>query len=89
MIVRKIGHMGVYGILALLLWRALSGTGLRRPLVWALIIAVLYAITDEAHQGFVPGRDPSAVDVGIDATGALIAVVSARMVLLRRARSDG
>ena len=89
LIVRKLGHMTVYGIFALLLWRALSDTGLHRPLVWALIIAVLYAITDEVHQGFVPGRDPSAVDVGIDATGALIALVGGHMVLLRRARLDG
>ncbi len=74
-VVRKLGHMAVYGILALLLWRAVATTTARRwPWAWAVAIAVLYAITDELHQAFVATRHPSPVDVGIDAAGALIAV---------------
>ena len=76
-VVRKLGHMGVFGILALLLWRALAGTtAWRRPCAWAFVLAVLYAATDELHQGNVAGRHLSAVDVGIDATGALIALAA-------------
>jgi hypothetical protein len=71
----KLGHMAIFGILALLLWRALARTTTwRRPWAWALVLAVIYAMTDEFHQSFVPGRDPSIRDVGIDAAGALIAV---------------
>jgi VanZ family protein len=85
-LVRKAGHMAVFGILALLTWRALAPTtAWRRPWAWALALAVLYAVTDELHQGFVAGRHPSPVDVGIDATGALIAVVAAGIVQSRRA----
>jgi VanZ family protein len=85
-LVRKAGHMAVFGILALLAWRALATTtAWRRPWAPALVFAVLYAITDELHQGFVAGRHPSPVDVGIDATGALIAVVAAGIVRSRRA----
>ena len=77
-LVRKAGHMGVFGILALLLWRALAGTtAWRRPWAWALAVTVLYAATDEIHQGFVAGRHEAALDVGIDAAGASIAVVAA------------
>jgi VanZ family protein len=77
-LVRKAGHMGVFGILALLLWRAVAATtAWRRPWAWALALAVLYAVTDEFHQGFVAGRHESALDVGIDAAGALIAVAAA------------
>jgi VanZ family protein len=84
-LIRKAGHMGVFGILALLLWRAIATTTARgRPWAWAMALTVLYAVTDELHQGFVTGRHPSAVDVGIDAAGALIAVVAIRIVLLRR-----
>jgi VanZ family protein len=36
----------------------------------ALTLAVLYAVTDEFHQGFVVGRTHLPVDVGIDATGS-------------------
>jgi VanZ family protein len=77
LIVRKIGHAGVFGLLALLVWRALGiTTGWRRPRTWgvALGLTVLYAITDELHQGLVAGRHPSAVDVGIDSLGALLAI---------------
>jgi VanZ family protein len=84
-LVRKAGHMGVFGILALLLWRALGATtAWRRPWAWALALAVLYAMTDEFHQGFVVGRHPSPVDVGIDAAGALIAIAVVGVVRARR-----
>ena len=84
-LVRKAGHMAVFGILALLLWRSVAGTtAWRRPWAWALALAVLYAITDELHQGFVAGRHPAAVDVGIDSAGALLAVVAAGLLRSRR-----
>jgi VanZ family protein len=85
-VVRKLGHMGVFGILALLLWRALAGTtAWRRPWAWAFALTVLYAASDEFHQGFVAGRHPSATDVGIDAAGALIALVAVELIRSRRA----
>ena len=77
LVVRKVGHAGVFGILALLLWRALGMTTAwrqpRTPAV-ALGLTVGYAITDELHQGLVAGRNPSPVDVGIDFLGALVAI---------------
>jgi VanZ family protein len=77
--------MVVFGILALLLWPALASTSAwRRPWAWSVVFAVLYAISDEFHQGFVAGRHESAVDVGIDAAGALIAVVGAGIIRARR-----
>ncbi len=84
-VVRKLGHMGVFGILALLLWRALAGTtAWRRPWAWAFALAVLYAATDELHQGIVAGRHLSGLDVGFDAIGALIAVVAVGIIRSRR-----
>ena len=84
-LVRKSGHMAVFGMLALLAWRALATTtAWRRPWAWALLFAILYAISDELHQGFVAGRHPSPVDVGIDSTGALIAIVAVWVVRSRR-----
>ena len=43
----------------------------RRETVIALALTGLYAVTDEFHQGFVPGRTASVVDVLIDSAGAL------------------
>ena len=84
-VIRKIGHMGVFGILALLAWRALAGTtAWHRPWAWAFALTVLYAASDELHQGLVAGRGPSAVDVGIDATGALVALIVIGLIRSRR-----
>jgi VanZ family protein len=41
----------------------------------AWLLAVLYAATDEFHQSFVPGRNPSIVDIFLfDGLGALFAL---------------
>ena len=88
-VIRKVGHAAVFGILALLLWRALRATtSLRRPWAWAVALTVLYAIFDELHQGVVVGRYASIVDVGIDAAGAVIAVAVVTLVRSRRTRQS-
>lgn len=38
-------------------------------------ISLVYAIVDEVHQGFVKGRTPKVVDVVIDFSGALVAIL--------------
>jgi hypothetical protein len=68
--VKKLAHMTGYALLALAFaW----GIGLSTPgSLWkAWLLAVIYAITDEFHQSFTPGRSASVLDVGIDALGAL------------------
>lgn len=61
----------------------------RRRLFFAWAAALLYAVSDELHQFFVPGRGPGALDVLIDAAGALagagVAVCTARRLRKRRA----
>jgi len=74
---RKAAHMVEFGILALLWNRAFSGSTSwprKRILLLSFLAAVLYACSDEYHQGFVPGRVPSWFDVLIDSVGAWIAL---------------
>jgi VanZ family protein len=72
-IVKKGGHMVGYGLLALCYWRALQFRREERLLAWLLTFA--YALTDEFHQSFVPGRGSSIWDVIIfDNVGALISL---------------
>jgi VanZ family protein len=78
--VRKLAHMVEYGLLWWLWWRAL---GYGNP-VPAVAIAVAYAATDEFHQSFVEGRVGSPVDVLIDATGVVIAILAVRLRTRRR-----
>jgi VanZ family protein len=71
LVVKKGAHMLGYGLLALANWYGLCFDKHRWWL--ALILTVLYAITDEFHQSFVPGRHPSWVDALVfDGVGAVI-----------------
>ena len=62
---RKAGHMAAYGALWLALLYAL---GDRRPAL-ATALGLAYAVSDEWHQSFVPGRNGTVTDVAIDALG--------------------
>jgi len=76
-LVRKIGHLGVYGILARLVARALTGSTLwswKKIFMGSLVFTILYACTDEFHQSFVPGRSATVHDVLIDSAGAWLAL---------------
>ena len=82
LILRKIAHSGEFGILAILLWRAILSLNFKQSkqstanvIVIVIIIVILYAISDELHQGFVPGRVASPIDALIDSFGAIIGLV--------------
>jgi VanZ family protein len=71
---RKFVHMAEYALLFFLWWRALRTVAPRgHAIVFALAIAVGYAVTDEFHQSFVNGRNGNPVDVAIDSVGASLA----------------
>ncbi len=84
-IVRKGAHFLEYLVLGIsLFWtvrdlrmkhgRVLDGLAGRAVLVpW--VVGVLYAVTDEVHQYFVPGRSCELRDVLIDACGVAAGVV--------------
>ncbi|HET9437902.1 MAG TPA: VanZ family protein [Gaiellaceae bacterium] len=78
LVLRKIAHAAEYAILGALLVRA---TG--KPIV-ALALGTLYAISDEIHQSFVPGRLGSPLDVAIDAVGVAIGVALWQLARARR-----
>jgi VanZ family protein len=73
-VIKKGGHMLGYGLLAASYLHGLAfSTRIRRGTVLlAIILAGLYAVTDEFHQSFTPERTPSPVDVGIDTLGAAL-----------------
>jgi VanZ family protein len=72
--VRKLAHFTEYGILMLLgYWAFGRGWGHTPPSAWryAIWTSIAYALLDELHQLAVPGRTANALDVVIDAAGAL------------------
>ena len=89
-VIRKAGHMFVFGVLAVLVWRALESSAIRRAMVWSWVLTAGYAASDELHQSFTAGRHPSPVDVGIDSFAALLFLAALALALWlrgRRARS--
>jgi VanZ family protein len=87
-VIRKAGHTFVFGVLAVLVWRALESSAIRRAMAWSWVLTVAYAASDEFHQSFTAGRHPSPVDVGIDSVGALLFLMALSLWLRgRRARS--
>jgi VanZ like family len=79
--VAKAGHLAVYFVLGALIDRAMSVRPVRRQAWWVLVLLVMYAITDEIHQSFVPGRTPLALDLVIDAVGGLAGIYAWRSVI--------
>jgi VanZ like family len=75
------GHFVEYAVLALLVqWSlteksaAAKRAGVKHVAGWAFVIAAAYAITDEVHQYFVPGRHMDPFDLLTDAAGAAAAL---------------
>ena len=69
LVLRKIAHACEFAVLGALLLRAL------RDERAAFAGGVLYAISDEVHQLFVPGRVGSPIDVAIDAIGVAVGIL--------------
>ena len=70
-------HLFLFGTLALLIAIGLEPYRPRMRWFQLVVVAfvVLYGITDEIHQSFVPGRTPDPFDVLVDGIGASIAVI--------------
>lgn len=81
LVLRKLAHMAEFGILTVLLSMTLrqEGVPVDRGHRLAAVTALVYAVSDELHQHFVPQRHGTPVDVAIDAIG-----IGAAYALLRR-----
>jgi VanZ family protein len=72
----KMEHAVVFGILALLFalsFKERKGKTLGKRLLIVTFLVILYGLSDELHQHFVPGRDPSFWDLCADAVGGFLA----------------
>ena len=72
----KIFHLGEYALLGYLVARALGNYGLtkKKLFIRALALCVLYGISDEVHQMFVPHRFPSVMDILADGLGSSLGI---------------
>ena len=75
-LVYAVSHILIYTVLAYLLSRALLQEQLYlSEFAFIFSIAMLYALSDEIHQHFVPGRGFQLLDLLMDAIGAILGIV--------------
>ncbi|MDO4540512.1 MAG: VanZ family protein [Syntrophomonadaceae bacterium] len=93
--VRKAAHAFIYCVLGLLVCLSVRSvtkpvTGAQRRVVTlSFIICALYAISDEVHQYYVPGRSMELRDMAIDIAGAAIGVAAIHILNCRRQAGPG
>lgn len=94
-VIRKNAHFLAYFVLGFLAMYALGRFKLKRY-KWiglAILVGVLYAISDEVHQLFVPGRGGQLKDVLIDSAGVLagvgVYIIGKRIKKALRRQSQG
>ena len=79
-IIRKIAHVLEFAMLGILVMNLISCYN--KKMYLALIICVLYAVSDEIHQIFVPGRNSSIIDVLIDSVGSFIGIYIYKVIIM-------
>lgn len=82
--VRKLAHFSIYafaGIWEFLFLNTFNIKDEKKILIGA-IIGLVYAIFDEIHQGFSPGRSPKIIDVIIDLEGNVFGILFTTLITL-------
>lgn len=82
-LVRKIAHFSIYMILAIFTYMFIEELNiksksekerLRKNIIYTCIFCIIYAIFDEIHQIYVPGRTGKLIDVIIDTLGSCMGI---------------
>lgn len=71
-LIRKLAHFSFYLILGMILYCFIYL--LKKPFIYAVIIGILFAFSDEFHQLFISGRGGRLFDVYIDSVGSTIGI---------------
>ena len=87
-VVRKLAHFSIYTVIGFLLMSLMSTYKIKQKnrICISAIIGLLYAISDEIHQAFIPGRGPLVGDVLIDFSGVItgICIVSGLVYIYKK-----
>lgn len=76
-IIRKIAHFSIYTTLGMILMSLFSTYKMKETIrtFTSLSIGIIYAISDEIHQSFIPGRAAQITDVMIDSMGVMFGIL--------------
>ncbi len=91
--IRKLAHFFIYTVLGITIMCHISTYKINRyqRIGGSLMIGMLYAVSDEIHQLFIPGRSGQLTDVLIDTIGVLfgVCIVLSVQDVMRKIRGNG
>lgn len=75
-IIRKIAHFSIYMLVGILMMSLMYTYKLEqfKKIGVSFVVGLLYAISDEIHQSFIPDRSPLVGDVCIDSCGVIVGI---------------
>ncbi len=79
--IRKLAHFSEFLILGILAYLYISECKIKNNYLWSMLLSFLYAISDEIHQIFVPGRYCAITDILIDTFGAFIGILFIHLII--------
>lgn len=76
-IIRKGAHFSIYMVVGILIMAFMCTYNVKQKtrIFVSICVGLLYAISDETHQYFIPGRQASPIDVGIDTCGVITGIL--------------
>ena len=74
---RKLAHFTIYTIGGFILYNLNNkyDNSQKRKIAFSFLLGLMYAITDEIHQFFVPGRSCRIFDVFVDGCGVITGIL--------------
>lgn len=81
--VRKSAHVFEYFVLGVLALNVFDAFNVKRKVLFAIILCILYASSDEFHQIFT-GRTASIIDVLLDSAASIVGIYLLNFIFSRR-----
>lgn len=90
-IIRKLAHFTLYTIGGMLITIMVLQfkDNIKQTKTMSVLLGTMYAVTDEIHQLFVPGRSGELRDVAIDSSGVLLGVVVVSLLVYIKGNIKG
>ena len=82
-IIRKGAHLSIYTLVGILIMSFISTYKLHLKYKFSIsiLVGLIYAISDEIHQSFIPERTASPIDVGIDTFGVFLGIIIVLIII--------
>lgn len=81
--VRKLAHFSEFALLGILAYLNINEYRKKNVVILSIVFSALYALTDEIHQIFVPGRACALFDMFIDTCGATFGIILIHLLVTR------